>query len=257
MVDLIRYDAELTDLWQRRSDLDESEWHKLYALVWKILISFRPSELAGLPDEREEYVQAFFERKVFRLDAAADGRGVHSTALREYYRRFLRDRLDEIKHERTMFIASDGEEEGGCCGMADAADGGADTPLHELADAGLALADVVARTDAWLARMEAWVTPYLALHYCADVETSEPLVHLAQRLGVASYHHKAKKLGFVWSPKQADSGASFGRDTLLGRFVEKDLGIPVTAKNSSLVLSAFKILCHQALLRSDQMELAL
>lgn len=256
MADLNRFDAALGDLWQRRSRLSEAEWHALYKLVWQILIGYRPRELAGLPDEREEYVQAFFTDKVFRFDAAADGRSVHATALREFYRRFLCDRLDQQKNERKLFVpeAADGSDGPGCGCGAELADSAADDEAGALADAGLTLEDAVARTDAWLARMEPWVTPYLALHYCADVEATEPLVHLAQRLGVASYHYKAKKLGFVWSGKQAAAGERFGQDTLLGRFIEDDLGIAVATENGALVLTAFKILCHQALLRSESME---
>lgn len=104
-------EEELQDLWGRRDDLNESEWDRLYKLINLILapsakIGRHLSLLNSLHkltcEDYDFYFQGFFFQKVFkptRREGFVAKRLVHSGALHTYFRRFLLDRLDEIKRE--------------------------------------------------------------------------------------------------------------------------------------------------------------
>lgn len=104
-------EEELQDLWGRRDDLNELEWDRLYKLI---NLTLAPSAKIGRHlsllnslhkltcEDYDFYFQGFFFQKVFlpaRQEGFVANTLVHSGALHTYFRRFLLDRLDEIKHE--------------------------------------------------------------------------------------------------------------------------------------------------------------
>jgi hypothetical protein len=64
-------DGELRDLWCHRRDLDAAGWTRLYEIAMTVLMNYKPRELAGLPEDRNVYIQEFFQDKVLRLDLSS------------------------------------------------------------------------------------------------------------------------------------------------------------------------------------------
>jgi len=254
-----KHDAELGDLWSRRKDLSEAEWGRLYALVWDVLLPYRPSELASLSDESQDYVQSFFEKKVLTANAAADGQRVHVGGLRYFYKMFLRDRLDQEKR-RLEAYSLDSTLDDECESLVERLPAAEPEPFSDpaafklLAEAGVTVERIVAAADTWLSGQEQWVPVYLGMHFCPDADVAEPLYKLAKRLGIASHHYKAERLGINWSLEKAGGKGKPFAETLLGRWIVEDLGFPIDDDNRPSMLAAFKILCHQALIRAEQLE---
>lgn len=245
-------DAELKDLWTHRSDLDNPGWARLYEIVTSTLMRYCPSELAGLHEEREVYVQDFFEDKVLRLDLLS--RCDHVGALRLYYLHYLRDLLRSMQRRSKWEVAekTDSDEDSGNS-FDDVAskDTALEDPLTQLETAGFAVADVAASAANWLAKNEEWVRLFVALSNCPDAEISEPLIRLSKRKGVKSQAYKAAQLGFNWRGEDASGFAK----TLIGRWIVS-LGIEMVPENISLIHGALKILCFEALTWADQQEAA-
>jgi hypothetical protein len=249
-------DTELCDLWARRRDLDESGWSRLYSVVMFVLMSYKPRELAGLREDRDVYIQEFFEDKVFRLDSLS--RCDHVGALRLYYQNYLRD-LIRSKQSRSKWEVADAHnpddpDSDSAPSLNEAPDleTGRDRLFTELEEAGFSPTQVAASAVAWLATNDEWVRIFVAFSNCPDTELSEPLVHLAKRKGIKSQAYKAEQLGFNW--KKADL-AGFA-DTLLGRWISESIGIELRPENSSLILGVLKILCFEALVWAEQQEAA-
>src|SRR5689334_5117458 len=105
-----KHDDELGDLWSRRGNLSEKEWHRLYEIVWENLYPYRPTQLSSLPEERAEYVQDFFRHKVFPGDALSDGKRIHVGALKGFYRNFLIDRIRAQVRDQQIYVYSASED---------------------------------------------------------------------------------------------------------------------------------------------------
>ncbi|NVZ08217.1 hypothetical protein HW932_02950 [Allochromatium humboldtianum] len=246
-------DAELVDLWARRDTLNQAEWERLYQIVHAVLGNYRPSELSGLPEEKSFYIQDFFLYKVMKLPAGSS-RIDHAGALRVFYLRHLKDHLRDAKKIRQHFVQA-------------ASDGGEDTENHwldnlpaepievgrptdmfeELSEYGITQATVSCSARDFLCRSEAWVPVYLAFHFCPDKDYSETLVSLAARLKISSYHYKASQLGINWAANKAGNQGKRFADTVIGRWVSRDLGIEIQPENTHAILTVFKILCLEAL----------
>ena len=247
-----KLDAELRDLWSRRRDLDETGWTRLYNIVMTVLMSYKPRELAGLPEEREIYIQEFFVDKAYRLDLLS--RCDHIGALRLYYQRHLRDEIREKVARSKWEVADKHDPESDSPPPLDEArEAQADRkdPFAELAEAGYSHAELAASADAWLAGSEEWVRLFVALSNCPDAELSEPLVRLAKRKRIKSRAYKAEKLGFIW---HGDHYKEFAK-TMIGRWIVS-LGIEILPENRPLIDGALKILCFQALSWVEQQEAA-
>lgn len=246
-------DAELRDLWSRRRDLDQAGWTRLYEISATVLMNYKPRELAGLPEDREVYILEFFQDKVFRLDSLS--RCDHVGALRLYYQRYLRDliRSRQVRTSHEVPDEHDLERESppSLDEALDVAAGRLDI-FAELAEAGLAPAEVAVSASAWLAASEEWVRLFVALSNCPDAARSEPLVHLARRKSIRSQAYKAEKLGFNWRGGDVDGFTG----TLLGRWIVDSLGIELIPENSPLILGVLKILCFEALSWAEQQEAA-
>ncbi len=122
-----------------------------------------------------------------------------------------------------------------------------------LADAHMA-SQVSRSAKRWLAASEEWVPAYLAFSFCPDKEKREPLVKLAARLRISSYHYKATRLGINWDGKKSrDTGKGFA-ETLIGQWVSKELGLELRQENASDIELAFSLLCIEALNWGDTLE---
>jgi hypothetical protein len=245
-----QYDIELRDLWSRRCDLDEPGWARLYEIVVSVLGSYRPSELAGLPEDHDFYLVEFFMKKVYRLDLKSGCD--HAGVLRVAFKRFLVDQLRSKKVRKNIEVADTQHEDDEKSSLVgEAAEPVPDEPdaIDALKEAGLSPEEVAKSAARWLDASEEWVRPFVALSNCPDAEQSEPLVKLAKRKGIKSQAYKAEKLGFNWGKSSHDG---FG-DTLLGTWI-KSLGIEIVPENSLLVLGALKILCLVALSWEDPQE---
>jgi hypothetical protein len=245
-------DAELCALWVRRRDLDEASWIRLFKIVEGVLLGYKPRELAGLPEDRSEYVQKYFVERVFRTDLLS--RCDHTGALRSYYRNFLRDEL-RSRNSRLSFEVPDGHhpenESPPSLNEAPNAENEVD-PLTALEEAGFPPAKVAASAVAWLAESEEWVRIFVAYSNCPDAGLSEPLVHLARRKGISSRAYRAAQLGFNWKGSDHTGFAT----TSLGRWISESLGIEIAPENAILIHGALKILCLEALLWAEQQEVA-
>ena len=251
MTETHKLDAELSELWNRRRDLDEAGWVRLYAIVSNVLRNYRPPELAGLAEDRDTYVQDFYVDKVFCLDSLS--RCLHTGALRVYYRNYLRDELRR-KHSRSKWEVTDKHdpesESPPSLDQAPEPETESRAVFSELTEAGLLATDVAASARKWLASNDEWVRIFVAYSNCPDATQSEPLVHLAKRQGIKSQAYKAEKLGFNWKSTDLDG---FSR-TLLGAWLIETLGIELCPEAGPLMLDALKILCFEALSWADQQE---
>jgi hypothetical protein len=85
-------DELLRDLTERRPGLSKAEWATLYSVVFRNLQGCHWDVIQKLSGMREDYIQDYFEDKLFRLDGP---RHViyHTGALRRFFRQYLIDRL--------------------------------------------------------------------------------------------------------------------------------------------------------------------
>ena len=249
-------DAELGDLWYARDTLDNPGWVRLYDIVNTLLEKYPSPLLSTLKGPRKDYVQDFFCDKVLRPDAVPAR--IHVGALKVFYNNFLKDEIKRLSRYRKNFSDNHGieEDEGGGLGTMGSYPAAQDNPwgdpgLKALVEEGHEIPLVLKAAKKFLSDADEWVPVYLAFSFCSDAEKKEPLVHLANRLGIPSYHTRAVDLGINWSPGKG--GKTFG-ETQLGRWVERDLGISLAAENHALVLAAFKILCFEALNWAEALE---
>lgn len=78
----------LRDLWRRRADLTAGEWDELYGITVTALRGCYRSLLDQLPASPEDYIQDFFEDKVFSLNNPGN-EIAHRGALARFYKRYL------------------------------------------------------------------------------------------------------------------------------------------------------------------------
>lgn len=241
-------DERLRFLWSQRERASTQEWNELYHLVvsilghlrWKIVINLE--QTGGFV--RGELVEHFFQDKVLLSSSTTDCH--HAGALRAFYHKYLLSLLEQEKRRRERFISTSSmagadAEYNWIENQPDTHN--AQTLEDELNEVDLSVQSVVKAAGDWLVGQPEWVPIYLALHYCPDKGQSEALVHLAERMGIRSYHYKAQNLGISW--KKTDSPGDFHK-TLLGKWV-CSLGIELADENRAALQVIFEILCRQSL----------
>lgn len=258
-------DAELSDLWRRRFDLPMSDLTRLCRLASEVLLpSGRPPELARLPGEHMDYVNDFIADKVLRPGGKGDY--LHAGGLRVMYRNYLKDLIDRQETWTKYHVSATVDEDDDPTGPCSSVDSypqepcGAHLPNETehamLRDHHLTVEAVCMAAKTWLSGSERWVPVYLAHNFCADKEVREPLVHLAKRYGIASYHHKAEKLGINWDGEKARRNGENFSGTLIGKWLTEDLGIPIDDNNIRVIKIAFDLLCFEALNWGEKQEIA-
>jgi hypothetical protein len=262
-------DIALSDFWARRFILSENEMKSFCILVCKTL-NFKASELDSLPEDRDYYINGFIIEKI--LQPKGRGDFLHMGGLRLMYRNYLKDQIRGLTRRRKVGDYSSGLEfVGGDQGDNDFSfdDSSAFTSeVLECCDAPrLGMSELTILEEykltpesvsdsgrSWLSKHGGWVPVYLAHNFCADKEMSEPLVHLASRYGIASYHYKAQKLGINWDyAKARKSGEKFSQ-TLIGEWLTKELGSPLDAEHEPVIKIAFNLLCLEALYWGEHAE---
>lgn len=94
-----------------------------------------------------------------------------------------------------------------------------------------------------------WIRPYLAKHFCADADDRLSLSDLQRRYQIASYHHKAVKLG-ISVPKGQGAAMSKFLESYRGQWLVS-LGIPLNETHWPEMAVALKILCLVALYQQE------
>lgn len=248
-------DAQLCDLWARRSELNEAEWTRLYEIVTGVLKANKPRILASLPGEHEDYVYEYFSEKVYRFDLASQCH--HAGALSVFYRRFLEDKLDSqtrrgsFEQAEHLLDRADGAEDEATSIIEQEASLLSPSSLIDEAmrESGLQHDAVAASAGRWLEGSEDWVRLAVAYSYCPDAQQAVPMSALAQQYGIKSYAYKVKQLGFNW--REPDYRGFDG--TLLGRWVHS-LGVEILPENVHVIHGILKILCLEALTWAEEQE---
>lgn len=235
-------DARLTDLWSRRETLGQAEWSELYQQVWRALARAHAPELAGLPMEREEYIQKYFLLKVFEPATYGNTAPHHSGALKAWFRRFLVDELRAWGYRKTDSLDGDDGDAAQVQGTTYATT--PSLPDHTADDCRPSEAAAAAQAKDFFAATEPWVRLYLALHFCPDAEDALPLSVLARRYQVNAYHHRARRLGI--SRHKDNTPADYG-DTLLGAWLVQVTGEPIHASHMDCYRRVLAILCLVAI----------
>ena len=251
--------TKLAELWQKRDTLNKAEWTQLYQLVRRVLKQSGYLELESLPLSIENYIDEFFRDKVFMPTTKENFENNalhHGNALKTFFQRYLRDRIEEIKRREKYEIPMRSENNEG--------DDEDDEKLSfvDIKPAPpteddiqllweynrLTPQDVKDSAKKFLEKTEKWVRLYLALHTCPDRDMQLPLGILAKNYQIPSYHHRARNLGITRKKGEFETGYE---KTLLGQWLIS-LGLTLRSENKEIIEVAFKILCWEALSLVEQ-----
>ncbi|SAK48500.1 hypothetical protein AWB76_01209 [Caballeronia temeraria] len=238
--------ATLADLWHRRASLSEIEIGQIYKMVRTALRCYYPSELRGLPEDKEELISQFFFSRVLRLDfeqrpshASPESAPSTAHALCAYFRRFLIDCLRSASLQRNLSIEIDGVQ-----AEVDARPHGPDDPIEAaLSEFGLNEARVRVLARAFVAALDEPDRIVLAGGLGVCGERKGGLKGVASEHDVPSYHYRARKLGVTM--KKDATPASFAT-TRIGRWMEETLGIEVAPENRDAILIVLNLLALEA-----------
>jgi len=253
-------EAELLQLWSARQNLDKASWVRLWELVRLTLRSAGSSELRDLPggiDDREEYIDQFFLKKV--LEPALPGAQLsplkYKNILIIYFRRYLLDCIDKnwLEHidddqekdeeydknlPEPRNLESAGQVVGGYLSTVEV------NLLHEATS--LSLDDTQVAAHTFLNTLENWALIYLRNNTCINSEDGlrpMPLYQIKESFQISNYHDRARGLGITRKKGEFEKGYE---KTLIGTWLVS-LGLPPRRENISAILVALKILCHEAL----------
>lgn len=241
--------GELTSLWRRRQHLSEQEVGRLYWVVEKTLQDYCPPEVQALGEGREELIAQFIFSKILRLDCAApspdlpdaevdDGHSAPSSsfALCAYFRRYLIDCMRASSFRRRVALEEQAFEN-----QAEECLPHCENLEDSLAEHGLSWIKVSAAARGFIAALP---NPERIL-LCESFGQDAPggLSGVAARHAIASYHYRAGRLGLVH--KRQGLPGDFAK-TLIGSWVQQDLGVPIEPDNMAAILAVFKILGVEA-----------
>jgi hypothetical protein len=238
--------AALTDLWRRRAALTQSEIAQIYRMVLHALRAYYPSELRGLPEDKEELVAQFFYSRVLRLDG--DARASHASdasapstgyALCTYFRRYLIDCLRSASLQRNVSIAEDAVQ-----ADVDSRPHAPDDPVAAaLAEHGLDEPRVRSQARMFVAALDAADRLILAGSLGATDRRRGGLKSVAAANDIPSYHYRARKLGVTMT--KAATPACFAA-TKIGRWIQDGLRIAIAPENRDAILIVLNLLALEA-----------
>lgn len=227
-------EQELVGLWPNRARSLQRVWE----LVTKTLRKTNPSLLRSLPDDKDEYIAAFFDQKVLghlhkpqRLDRAA--------SLCTWFNNFLNDQEGRKANQNESLDAMQGDGFQTTDADEDRLDFecGSDRP-----EDAAARNELISAARAFFAELEWQDRLYLSESHCP--ENGNPLSALAKRHRIASHHYRAGKLGIAL--KKGDLPINW-EGTLIGRWIKHTLGIPIHPDALADIHLALKALCDVAL----------
>lgn len=229
----------LTDYWRRLGSLTSREWEGFYRLVCSALKRCPASELASLPDTRENYIDEFFVEKLFnkalRVEDAA-GESLSGGALCQFFRNFLRDQLE---HYKAHPLSGDDPDDR-WFEPAQHPQTGIEEFLRRFGTDKLAQ-----RIDALLDALPDWGLLMLRGHFCAD-DDAVPMSALCA--DIPSYHYKAQKLG-ITVKKGSDDLRGY-EHTLIGAWIVS-LGVAIEPDNLDIMRFLLDALCLEATARVE------
>jgi hypothetical protein len=237
----------LPDLWVRRARLSRDEMASMYRIVQRALTGYHPTELRALGEDREELISQFIYFKVFRfetLHAEAASSHAHSApsnhhAICAYFRRYLIDCLRSASHQRNVPLDS-----AGVASELDFHAAAADDPIAAvLMQHGLNESSVRRAADEFIANLSEPDRLVLGGSLGWLSHDKGGLSQVASQYCIASYHHRASKLGLTL--KRGATPADFARTTL-GRWIERTLGIAIEVENRVAILMVLGLLAAQS-----------
>ena len=241
--------GELASLWRRRQHLSKQEVGRIYWVVEKTLQGYSPPEVQALGEGREELIAQFIFSKILRLDSTSaapdpadvsgdDGHSAPSSsfALCAYFRRYLIDCMRASSFRRRVAL-----EEQALESQTEACLPHCDNLEDALIEHGLSLVKVSAAARSFIAALPGPERTLLCESFGRDAAGG--LSGVAARHAIASYHYRAGRLGLVH--KRQGLPADFAK-TLIGSWVQQELGIQISPDNMAAILAVFKILGVEA-----------
>ena len=240
-------DSALSDLWQRRTCLNQDEMASIYTVVRRALQGYHPFELQALGEDKEELISQFIYFKVFRLEAAhahPEAFPLHSApsnghAVCAYFRRYLIDCLRNAGHQRNVSFDDDdvlAEVEQQAAVQSD--------PVGSvLAQYGLDERTVRESAARFIAGIDEFDQLLLAGSLGWLSNEKGGLSRIAARYQIASYHYRARKLGVTL--RKGSLPADFAA-TSIGEWIQHTLGIDIAAENRVAILFVLGILSEQS-----------
>jgi hypothetical protein len=241
--------SELASLWRRRHRLTEQEVGRIYTVVEKTLQGYCPPEVQALGEAREELIAQFIFSKVLRLDAAgaapdradADADDGHSApsssfALCAYFRRYLIDCMRASSFRRRVALEEQAFEN-----QAEECLPHSESLEDCLAEHGLSPVKVSAAARSFIQALPVPERTLLCEGFGRDANGG--LSGVASRHAIASYHYRAGRLGLVH--KRQGLPGDFAK-TMIGTWVQQELGISIAPDNMTAILAIFKILGAEA-----------
>ena len=225
--------AELTDYWNRRPNLSQTEWERFYILVRGSLMNSSAPQLASLPEAREVYLIEFFEEKIFNK-VQREFRELQVGALREFFRRYLNSKIRTLPKTIQMSALDDSDSDEPF--ISSIPDPNPVDPDVQNFFSQVSPQDLADSARSFVETLEDRHCRMLAGHYCA----SDPVPMATLFAGVNGYHYQAQKLGVV-------SNFRLGYEhTLIGQWMIS-LGVKPSFENENLVHLLLKALCFSAL----------
>lgn len=232
----------LTDYWVRRGSLSDAEWEDFYLCVKRALVRCPSSELAGLPDQRGNYIDEFFTEKIFfRAGAgAADGiQSISGGALCSFFRRFL---IDQLRGAQRHYPLDSGA-------LQDSTEDSSGDENHLLVHEFLVQIggdeQVNELVRQFLETLDDWALLMLRGHFCAD--DAIPMAKLCK--GIPSYHYKAQKLGIT--VKRGDPEMLGFEHTLIGKWITS-LGVEISPVNIPVIHHLLGLICLATVASSEE-----
>lgn len=237
----------LPDLWQRRTALNHAEMASLYTIVRRALTGYHPFELQALAEDKEELISQFLFSKVFRLETPAaefmsfpaHSAPSNSHAVCSYFRRYLIDCLRSASHRRNVSI----DESDVLAELDQRSAMHADPVGAALFQYGLNEESVRVSATRFIAGLDEAARLLLAGTLGWLSAEKGGLAQIAARYGIASYHHRARKLGVTL--RKGAMPADFAR-TGIGHWIEDTLGIDIAVENRLALLAVLGILAEQS-----------